>query len=466
MKKELNKKLKLDSINWVDVINGLEGKLSFKDHDIKRALKKTGRSFNNNGPFHTVVREFISSLGEVVKTEIVSGEAIYTITSTEAALKAVGYKEKEKEREEFILPFDRVFTPKKVEEKEEKKNEIPDHEKIKVLFKRSYLSLEHAICLLAIFMKYEKTELSSRVITTEMTEELKIKYNTFMARSKPVVISTYKCLGFNLVLKKNGLDTIWKLEDLNKGLLDIYTNLCEIYEKVSGKKPKNLDNYITTKASTEETKRRYEDLKEKETQKKEKVSFEPRAEKDPEVLWKKWLLISSSRNSFGASRSISNLISWIRTERHYTIEEGEARRLYRELMEDSGRELNLSSDYITCTEDAWKILSKFYSPKKNFRETILVKLPLPLEKVSNIFQNLKFKLEETTISGEYLYTVEMDRRFSCEISLKKLLRFIQMTGKIYENNSWMVKRAQDIISKEDSDEKSKNIIFLGLENKI
>ena len=86
MKKDLNKKLKLDSIDWAEVLDALDEKTAgFKESDIKRALRKTGRSFNNNGPFHSTVREFIKRLGDTVETQMVGGEKVYKIKSLEDA---------------------------------------------------------------------------------------------------------------------------------------------------------------------------------------------------------------------------------------------------------------------------------------------------------------------------------------------------------------------------------------------
>ena len=466
MQKELNKKLKLDSINWVEVINGLEGKTTFTDHDIKRALRSTGRSFNNNGPFYTVVREFINSLGRTVTTKVSGGNKIYTITSTEDAIMAVNKKKPSainKTKEVTIIPMETILseTPKPKEE------EPKDHEKIKGLFKKSYTALEHAICLLAVYIKHAETELSGRIIKTEISD-LGINWSTFLTTSKPVISEIYKLLGFNtLEIKKAGRnhDSLWKLNG-PLDILDEYTRLCDAYEALTGQKSKNLDDYITTNTSKVEVERKYEIMKEIMEEQK-KLPHEIRTEKDQEIVWKKWLLILASKVALGASRSLDSLLSWIKTERHYEIDEKEAEKLYRELMEDSENGLSYyHSKHVIMKESAWIRLSKFYSPSQ-FKEEILVKLPISMEVVSDSFRELTFKLDDTTTSGMYLYSVSLDRSLSCEVGLKKLLRFIQISGsKVYANNSWMLERVKNIIKEEDSNEKIKNSILLKLEERL
>lgn len=475
MQKELNKKLKVDQINWVDVIKGLEGKTTFNSHDIKRALKTTGRSFNNNGPFHSVVKEFITALGKTVKSTLSSGEVFYTITSTEDALKAVDRRSNIKKLKPGMVgigasALSAIGGAMCIKNHKPETSTAPtpttsDEDKIRDLFKRSYTTLQHYMCLLAVLIKHGETKLSGDIIKTELSD-LGINWTTFKHESKPVISEISKRLGFNtLVVEKVGpRPGIWKLEG-TKDLLDEYTRLCDIYEKLSGKKPENLDDYIVTKASKAEVERKYEILKEIEELKK-RTPHNPRTEKNQEIIWKKWLLISSSKNCLGASRSVASHITWIKSQRHFEIDVEEAKNLYREMMEDTERELTLSpQDYVSMTETAWKSLSKHYSPR-NIKETILIKLPISPEGVSNFFQGLKFKLDETTVSGMYLYTVDIDRSVSCEIALKKLLRFIQISGKLYTENSWMVNRVMNIISKEDSDERAKNVLLLGIEEKI
>lgn len=476
MKNELNQKLKLDSISWVKVIEGLEGKTTFNSHDIKRALRKTGRSFNNNGPFHAVVKNFIAALGNTVTSTMSDGEIIYKISSTEDAIKAVDKRKTiNKTRKVGIgicaatvggasmgIGYIKSHKPKTTVETTTKT--ISDEDKIKGLFKRSYAALEHALYLLAVYVKHGETKLCGQIIKTELTD-LGVNYNTFITSTKPILLKVFENLDFNpLVIRKYYKTSEWKLEG-PKDLLDEYTHLCEVYEKLTGKKFKNLDDYITTSTSKSEVEKRFEILKEIEENRK-KTPRVPRTEKNPETMWKKWLLVLASKNALGASRSISSLVSWVRTDRHYEIDEEEAKKLYRELMEDSENELRYQlSEHISMSEKAWKILSKFYSPTQ-FKEKIFIKLFLSPEVVSTAFTGLNFKLDDTTTSGMYLYTVELNRSLTCELALKKLLRFIRISGKIYTDNSWMVKRVSDIISKEDSNEKSKNIPLLAIEEKI
>ena len=458
MEKELDKKLKLDSINWVEVIKGLGGKTTFKDHDIKRALRKTGRSFNNNGPFHTTVRSFIEALGNTVSSTLSSGQVVYTITSTEDAIKAVDRKRK---TTKTGLKKTQVIEKVTLENPKPISPIVSDEDKIRGFFKKSYSRLEQAIYLLAVFVKHGEKEIPSKTIRAELTD-LGINYTTIITSSKSTISDIYKTLGFNeLHLGKSGTEYVWELKGTGD-LLDEYTRLCDSYEKLTGNKFKNLDNYIISKTSKEETKRKYEVI-EKLFEK--KTPREPRIERDPEIMWKKWLLILSSRNFFGESKSIDNLISWIKTDRHYIIDKEESKKLYRELMEDSEKELCFHpSDCVSMTDKAWKKLSKFYSPTK-FKETIFVKLPFSLEIASKSFNDLKIKLDDTTTSGMYLYSIEIDRSIKCEFALKKLLRLIQISGKIYSTESWMVKRVMEIISEEDSNKKSKETILLKLEEK-
>lgn len=458
MQKDLNKKLRLDSIEWSEVVLGLEGKKTFSNRDIKRALRKTGRSFNNNGPFYAVVRDFIKALGKTVTSKLEEGEMTYTITSTEDALSAVGLKQKTKPTESRRP----CFLQKKVETINKETPEItitPDEDKIKDLFKRSYTTLDYSICLLAVYVKHSEKTLSGNIIKTEL-KDLGILFQTFLAY-KPMVLEIYKRLGFDTIsITKNCNGSTWKLEGTGD-ILDEYTRLCDIYKKLTGREFRNLDDYITTKTSKAEVEKRYELMMEEQ----KKTPREPRSEKDQEIMWKKWLLISSSKNALGASRSVSSLLSWIESDRHYKIDEEDAKKLYRELMEDTELGLRLSADYVTMSTETFDRIKKFYSPTK-IKETILVKLPLSPEAASNSFQGLAFKLDETTTSGMYLYTIEINRGVQCEIALKKLLRFIQVSGKLYTENSWMVKRVMEIIASEDSKEKAKNVLLLRLEEKI
>ena len=483
MKKgELNKKLRLTELQkeWPDVVKGLKGKTSFTDYDIKEALLSTGRSLNvNSQVFHNVVKSFIKALGSAFASkEMVGGVVTYYITSTEDALEKVGTKKSQKKCSspkekglgnglDTILERDHTNSNPNLlggnpEEKETPK--IPDEDKIRDLFKRScYTSLDYAICLLAIFLRYSKTELSSKIIKAELFD-LGIDPPN-LSGCKGTISEIYSRLGFNTLIITRGSKSIWKMEG-GRDLLEDYFTLCDLYKKLAGKKPRDLNEYASANSDKKAAERKYETLMEiQESQK--RFQRDPRSEKDPEIVWKKWLLISASRNNLGGSRKVSALVSWIETNRHYTIDEKEAEKLYRELMEDSENELqyNPASSIVTMTEKGWNKLSKFYSPAK-FKEEILVKLPLSPEIASNAFEGLTFKLDETTTSGMYLYTIEVNRSMKHELALKKLLRFVRVIGKIYTKNSWIIDRVKKIISMEDINEKTVNTLLLKLEEKL
>lgn len=103
MKKELDKKLKMDSINWIEVLNLLP-KNQFTEFDIKRALKKTGRDFNLNGPFRSLVkREFIEKLGKTIEITVNNkNEKLFLIKDKESALKCLGGLKQEETRKDII----------------------------------------------------------------------------------------------------------------------------------------------------------------------------------------------------------------------------------------------------------------------------------------------------------------------------------------------------------------------------
>ena len=438
-KKDWNNKLKLDNIDWAEVIEALETTTGFKEADIKKAFKKTGRSFNNNGPFHTTVRRFIGALKGCVKTEMINGEKVYTIISVDNALNLVGHKKGESKPVEELGPKQRsaglgkVMFPKMIEE--EQKSE---EDKIKDLFNRSYSRLSETICLLSIYLKHETKELSGEIIQAELTE-LGVNWKTYMTLGRPASQEILNRLGyFTFIIKKIYKGSIWKLEG-EMGVLDAFIKLEEIYEKLSGEKHKSLDDFISSDKAVVPVKKEKSAALQKFEELVEESKKTTRHESE-EIRWKKWLLLEALRQRQGATSKISSLISWIKSARHENIEERDALKLYRELQEDYRQYISFHpGDCVSISLDG-KIVYKHYDPR-GIKETVYIKLKLGPEEAKMFFPDLEFKVDEAIGEGKYLYEVTLDRSYTTEVCLKKLIQFMRIQGKLYSTESFMINRA-------------------------
>lgn len=453
--KDLNDKLKLDRIDWVEVIEALDPKVGFRESDIKRALKKTGRSFNNNGPFHTTVRNFVKFLGKDVKIEMVGGEKVYTILNIPA-------KKVKAKTTDDIKP---VVFPGPREEIEVKK-EITDEEKIKDIFKKTYNGLSWTIKLLAVFIKYESKTVSGESMRKEF-EALGMKYKYYLTYGRPMTKKILKRLGLpEITIKrygsKGGSDWIF---DCNE-ILDTFIRLQEIYKNLSGTEHENLDDYISTKKAVAQPKKEEKkDLweKVKEIQKPKEISIINRKETD-NTRWTKWLLLEALRDRRGATTSVESLVRWIKTDRYAEIDKNEAVRLFREMKSDSGDIIEFSpGDRVSYSDKSIKVLFERYDPKK-IVETVYIKVRMTPEEMRNTFPDLVFSIDEALDAGKYIYKIVLDRSYKMEIYLKKLLRIVQISGTIYNPESYIISRVSKIIENEDSKNRMTNNNILILES--
>ena len=437
MKKDLNKKLKLDSIDWAEVLDALDEKTAgFKESDIKRALRKTGRSFNNNGPFHSTVREFIKKLGDTVEIQMVGGEKVYKIKSLEDAYIRAGRKQRKKESV-VIIPG-----PIVEEIKEEKKPEEPEEYKIKDLFKRSYTPLQNTLCIFAIFIKHGVNKLHGNEVKAEY-ESLGNNWNTYSTLVRPITQEILKRLGYgDLEIKKLYRSSTWELK-LSVDILDAYIKLTGIYEKLSGKTPRNLDEFISSKTNPVIVVDKFKEL-----QKEPKKISPVFREESTQARWEKWLLLVALRSYQGAPTKICHLVNWIRINRHEDISEDRALRHLREIQSDYEGSITFQpGDRVSLKYEAEKILFKQYDSKK-LEETIYVKLRLTPEDLQS-FQDLVFKVDESLGEGKYLYEIKVNRSYASELCLKNLIKFIRICGKIYSQNSFMIERVKKILNEEE-----------------
>lgn len=437
MKKDLKQKLKLESIDWAEVLEALDEKTTgFKESDIKRALRKTGRSFNNNGPFHSTVREFIKKLGDTVEIQMVGGEKVYKVKSLEDAYIRAGRRQRRKESV-VIIPGPIV--------EEEKKPEEPEENKIKDLFKRSYTPLQNTISLLAIFIKHGVTKLHGNEVRAEY-ESLGGKWSTYTSFVRPITQEILRKLGYgDLEIKNIYKSSTWELK-LSIDILDAYIKLTGIYEKLSGKTPINLDEFISSKSIVVD--------KPKELQKELKKRCPVFREESIQARWEKWLLLVALRSYQGSPTKVSHLVNWVKINRYEDISENLAIRHLRELQSDyEGLITFQPGDRVSLKYKAEKIICKQYDPKK-LEETIYVKLRLTPEDLQN-FQDLVFKVDESLGEGKYLYEIKVNRSYNSELCLKNLMKFIRICGKIYSQNSFMLERVKKILNEEEKTMRSK-----------
>lgn len=448
MKKEINKKLKLDSIDWAEVLDALDEKTTgFKESDIKYALKKTGRNFNNNGPFHSTVREFIKKLGDTVEIQLVGGEKVYKVKSLKDAYIRAGRKQRNIVKSKPVVISVPIV-------KEEKKPEETEENKIKDLFKRSYSHLQNTLCVLAVFIKHGKNKISGHDFRNDYEILLGNNWNTLMSSGKPMIMEILRRLEYGSleITKKNTIDSFWELK-LSVEILDAYIKLQEIYKKLSGEEPKNLDDYISSVTTPKE-----EPKEDKFKILKKELETTPVLREESSIIkWEKWLLLEALRSYECKPTKISHLVDWIKTNRHEDISENQALRHLRDLQSDYEGSITFQpGDRVSLDYEAGKSICKLYDPKK-LEETIYVKLRLTPEDVQN-FQDLVFKVDEAIGEGKYLYEIKVNRSYGSELCLKDLMKFIRITsGKIYSNNSFMIERVKKILEYEEEKDKTKKV---------
>lgn len=446
-KKDLNNKLKLDSIDWAEVVEALDFKKDFRDCDIKRALKKTGRSFNNNGPFHTTVRNFIKSLGDNVKTEMVNGEKVYTILQVPT---------KPCRKKESVVVYGPTVTA--TQEKEEIVATVSDEDKIKDLFNRSYKTLSDTIKLLAVFIKYEKKILSSEIIRSEFGI-LGINYTSFLHIGRPAAKEIFKRLDlFTFEIKRYGIKgSDWVLSGEGE-VLEVFIKLQDIYKNLSGVEHENLDDYISTKKLVVQPKT-WEEVKKVVKQQTLRID----RNETTENKWKKWLLLEALKNRQGAESSIESLVGWIKSTRYTEIDKNEAIILFREMQNDSGCIRFTPGNCVSYNGETIRVLFKSYDPKK-ITENVYVKVRMTPEEMRETFSGMMFNIDEALEGGKYIYKIQIDRSYQMEVYLKKLLRIIQISGAVYSTGSFMISRVSKILKKEDSEKNMKEQSILILEN--
>lgn len=458
MKKEINKKLKLDNIDWAEVIDalGVREFESFTDSDIKRALKKTGRNFNNNGPFHSTVRDFLKTLGNTADTKLVRGEKIYTIISLKDAYEKTGRRQRKTVDSKPVVILSGPKEEKVV------KIEEPEENKIKDLFKNKYTFLQSTLSIVAIFIKHGETEISGIDVRADY-ESLGYKWNTYISFGRAVTQKILRQLGYgDLEIKREYQNSTWKLKT-NIDILDVYMKLSEIYEKLSGEKPRDLDEFISSKEKPVEQQVISEDKTLWKVKKPKTPEFIPR-EESAQAKWEKWLLIEAIRSYSGATTKISSLVEWIKTHRHEEISEKKASQHLRELQMDCEGSITFHpGEKVSLDYKTEKLMCKQYDPRK-LEEKIYVKLRLTPEELQQNFQDISFKVDEIIGDGKYLYEMTINRSYSSEICLKKLMIFIRIFGKIYSDNSFMVNRVKKILDLEEQKASTTKNILRNYEN--
>lgn len=332
---------------------------------------------------------------------------------------------------------------------------MSDSEKIKDLFNRSYSRLDEAIKLLAIFIKYKTNKVSYKIVKSEF-KLLGINYGTYMKLGRTATNEIFQRLGlFEVNIKRQGLKGAeWSL-DGDANIKDSFIKLQQIYRDLTGKEPKNLDNFISSDKT--ETKSWEEIKSEKENMK--KILGISREESDNRK-WQKWLLLEALKERLGANSSIESLIGWIKTTRYTEINKDNAIRLYREMQEDSGCIKFAPGNCISWKSDAINTLFKFYDPRK-ITESVFVKVRLTPDEMRTIFPGLSFNIDENLGEGKYIYRLIIDRSYQTEIYLKKLLELVKISGSIY-TKSFMISRVSKILEKENADKvtRDNNLIIL------
>ena len=513
---EINKKLNLENIDWAEVVINLNSTEKFTTHDVKRALKGTGRSFNANGPFYRVVREFIEKLGQNVKTEFIDGEQIFTIKSVDKALEDLGYREKKKtnteKTKETHVKEDSVIkqmVENALKEKEIKYN--PAEKEIIKIISPTGTNLRTTLFFVAIFIKENSTSVD--------TYKLREYFKDYLGYASNSVITMMA--SFRKIIKLCGSEVVHKVSSYPKydfviegrtEPLDLYIMLSEIYKKHVGKSLADIDEFaFKDSKKEEELKKEKENVSEvkkeektEETNKPEEeaiveaqktgaVTEKPKKEivstvteetkpenvkettkfddvtdvdkiiqeinkkreqyKDlprmdtTEVKWKKWLLLEALKAKHGANSRISSLCSWVKSSRYEEIKEDEAKKYLRELQQDFKNSINFNpGEYVSTNPDVNRAM-KYYHPTK-FKETIYVKLNILPENMNNTFPEWNINVEDCTESRNYVYEIGLDRSFLSEIYLKKLIGLVQIQGKFYTPDTFMVNRVIKILEEE------------------
>lgn len=451
MKKDLNKKLRIDSINWVEVFSSLP-KNQFTEFDIKRALKKTGRDFNLNGPFRSLVREFISKLGKNVEVTVDKNEKKFLIKDRDSALKCLGWVRREETRREIEIKKKSLTDLLEIQDccpKETKKdNEIE---------KCSASRIKEAIILSAIFSKADKKELPVSFIKKEVTEKFNYNWNTFRKEgfTKKSIIA---------ILDKVGVEYIpvWGKHQISGKVLDGYEKLKSVYEKITGAKF-NCDNYILGDGEPEKPQQKDAPKIEVKVETSEDTLIKMR-EDTSDIKWTKYLIIQSLLFRNGGATKLSNLLDWIKTTRNESISLGLARELILEMNYDSERQIFkfYPGDMVSLNLQFKDQLISYYNPEK-IEEIIYVKLFTDEDKTRELFPNLNVALEETTVGGEFIYKVTANYSYKAEIDLKSLLGLVEIKGKLYSQGEPLLTRIQGIKMKEELEIKKSRELLLSLE---
>ena len=440
--KEINNKLKLEDINWFEVVNILEPKIEFRNCDIKQALKKTGRNFNTNAVFYAVVRNFISFLGDRVKVELKNGEKYYTL------LEQIKAPEKKKREPEPILIRSTLFDS---DDEEENVTEEITKEIVQQPVGRIPGGTKRVISLiiktLAVFLKYDKSEVVPGKTLAKELETLNESWLQFRGY-RSVIGRILETLGLPVILctrhggSPGGHDSAWKY---NGDTLEAFMRLQDYYKSRFGEQHENLDDYISSKnmITVEE---KYQEIVEELKEKEQPKIFE--RNESTEIKWKKFLLLEALKAKGGTENSIKSLTKWIETTRYEEISENEALSFIKELQQDS-KCFKFGSGYCISfkNNEILTTLFKLYDPKK-ITETVYVKVKLTPQEMNTNFPGLMFGIDETLEGGKYIYKITLDRSYKMENYLKKLMRIIKISGSIY-NTSFMVTRVSKIIKQED-----------------
>lgn len=480
MKKSIKKnidenKLKLDDLKMYDIILNLDRLEKFTDEDIKKALKKTGRSININGQFFRICQNFIQALGDTVKKDRINGKYEYTIISKDKALEKAGYKKAIRgaalgipSSVDKFHELSKLGPLPEVEEAPKQEQEFSiswAEEKIGSIIGvgrgRKPNSVVNTIKLVAIFLRHGKKEMPWESVEKEWLKIGVISSRAIKYQGKDTCSEILEALGYYRI--EVGKDDVWKLVSIGSvELLDVYMRLVEVYEKSFNRTFEGLDDYISNGQEEEKP------AVVKKVEKKPEAHFvveaeesKPEFRKDSkEVMWKKWLLLSALRNFMGSTKIIT-LVEWIKNTRYEEIPMDEARKLLVELYQDSGEIKIGNGDFVTLKD--YKVLLGYYNPKE-MKETIYVKLKLSPKEMEDNFEGLQFSVDSELVGGEYIYEIVVDRSFQSEYNLKKLISQIKISGKMYSYESSIVNRVTHILDQEERREKLKRNDLIRLES--
>ena len=451
---------KVESIKWVEVLMGIETPNHFGEHEIKRALKKTGRQFNNNGPFHRVVRQFIEALGDTVTTKMINGKCSYSIPDLDRAMKQLGYVKKERTFDVYSLPQRAL-------------GEIPKMPKVEILAERikpfctkNGSILQNVIDLVSIFVKYERKELDGSLIKRELVN---LGNNTNSVSSRMGTIKQiFSLLGYSFEIKKVYHTGTWCL--YSDDPLAIFLRLQEIYKFLVGRSPKSREQFISSEKLEEKVEKPAATVRVPRTKKEVDALFKETSTmpaqrnltrvEDTEAKWKKWLILSACKERRSQRVNLDNILNWIKTKRCVVIEKEQAETYCRELAFDLKGYFQMVPNNGVILNEGKKDLLERYNPKK-LKESFFIKLRLTPEELTNNFMALEFSVDEAFDKG-YIYEVTANYSFASERELVKLLRILNITGKIYSSCD-LLERAKQLLHKEESESRTHETTLKSLE---